>query len=447
MVKGQRTWKTLSLLLKPFPGGRYMFVRNNAAIPTQIKKPVLDPEKPELWIEYLTIPGWLIRDQNIPQTAKFLFSLIDFLDGPNGCYASNRILANALGVGVQHISNNIRLLLNLGLIKTNEKNNQLRVLYATPPSKEDIRQAYNKRYMQPITNVIGHIYKNSKDKVNNKLLTKRDFKKSQSKSKSESSRLPKTKIDLIDIWNKIEITPNHRAGTKLHKKVIRYTNQLLNGTFGRHNSICQDFLSINKLPTDYHHTKFTIRHLKNGLENMAKIYQKGMAPLDKSWLKGMSLDKLIYNERSHKSQLLKYLYYEADEVGDQIDYVHHKANPDWIKQIKPIVNIEKLKPNARLALHTNLNKLDHYYDWMWKFPLSEDVILKRKLPDENVFFDYYINWLNKRYKVTAYNIGPEKNDFKIFLDWLVFECLNCKTSLDDNDYEKKYKEVTHYART
>ena len=85
-----------------------MFVRNNAAIPTQIKKPVLDPEKPELWIEYLTIPGWLIRDQNIPQTAKFLFSLIDFLDGPNGCYASTRILANALGVGVQHISNNIR---------------------------------------------------------------------------------------------------------------------------------------------------------------------------------------------------------------------------------------------------------------------------------------------------------------------------------------------------
>lgn len=419
-----------------------MLYRNTSCSPSNL--PSLDPNKPELWIEYLTIPGWLVRDQTIPHTAKFLYALIDILDGPNGCYASNKILGKALGMSEQHISNNIRILLNLGLVESNNMNNHLRTLYSTPPSKQSIRDAYNKCYKRPITNVISHIILNSNNKSNNKLLLKRDFKKSQ---KSKIIKIPKTKVDLLSLWNEIDITPNHRTGTKIHKNVVRYTNQLLTGKFGRHNKISQDFLTINHLSTTYHHNTFTVDHLKKGIKNMALIYQEGMAPKDKTWLKGVSLDKLIYNAHSHKSQLLKYLKYDVQPIGDEIDHVNKKANSAWIKQIKPLINEEKLSPAARVALHKNLIKLDHYYDWMWSYPLKKYKHLKQRLSNEHVFFDWYERWISKRKKITAYSIGPDSKDFKFFLDWLSNECLGSSESLDDNDYEKRYWEVPYVSES
>lgn len=373
----------------------------------------------------------LFKDKEISKSAIGVYSIIKSLDiTEKGCFVSNKTIAEALNISSQQVSNCIQLLKKKGFIRSKNNKNQFRSLRIN--NLNEISSAYNYSYNPPINTVIGHII------YNNSFILKElnaSFPTGEKKLKIKKEiKIPKSKLDILSQWNSYSYTPNHREGTQIHSKINRYVNQLIKGTFSRHNSIDKEFLSNNKLPANSGTRQYLPRQIKSAVRQLSYMFKEGMEPKDKSWLKGMNLATLIFNERSRKSQLLKCMYWDVSPVSEVMDFMP-ETNEDWITQLEGLVDEDKLTHSNRVTFRKNMNMIDKYYDWMWEIPLTQNPKLRKLLPDENVFFDWYVKWLHKKPKVNPAFIGPRSKDWPTFLLWLTRDCLNYDISIIDSDYD------------
>lgn len=75
--------------------------------------------------DYYTItPKCVLEDRNIPFSAKVLYGHLNRLQGDDGCWASNKYLAELLGVSIRSIQNIISSLEDNGLIRVEREDNQ-----------------------------------------------------------------------------------------------------------------------------------------------------------------------------------------------------------------------------------------------------------------------------------------------------------------------------------
>jgi len=95
----------------------------------------MEDEKNKLWLKYLVLPAEVLFHKELTDADKKLFALIEMLDGPNGCFASNTFLSIYMQSTVQTISVGISKLKKNNFIKQVLFDGRKRILKVTDYKK------------------------------------------------------------------------------------------------------------------------------------------------------------------------------------------------------------------------------------------------------------------------------------------------------------------------
>ena len=248
---------------------------------------------------------------------------------------------------------------------------------------------------------------------------KTSYKRKSSKKTKEQSIIKVKLPFLLKEWRTFPQIPKSqhhpKENSKIHQQIEKYTNNLMNGTFGNHCSISPEFLNQHKISKSALFDKYTKDDLLDAIYEMAKTFQEGYYPENKDSISKRSFANLIYCGRTHISYLLKYLCKDAQPLS----YKTVECWDDWIDKLYKDRFFDKEIENDNHQfgiLKKGLFGIEEYYNWMEK----ENLHSKYRIKDEHDLFNWYVIWINERDSVQGnpYNIGPQNNNWYQFIKWL-----------------------------
>jgi len=192
------------------------------------------------------------------------------------------------------------------------------------------------------------------------------------------------------------------------------TNLLLKGKFGNHCTLSKEFLSSNNLTKEQINRKYTKDELLAGLDEMAEMFKINNLPEDKTAISKMSFDSLIYHPIAKMSYLMKFLW--SDVKG--LEYKTIQAYGHWIDRMysERFFDEDIEDDNHKFGiLKKGLAGIEEYHIW-----LANNINLPSQIKTEDLFFNYYVIWLNERRfnNENPYSIGPQNGQWYQFIKWL-----------------------------
>ena len=346
------------------------------------------------------IPEELYHATDLSWIEKILFTEIYYLDGKNGCFASNQHLAKFLKVSIPTISVGISKFKKLGLVKVISFDGRKRIL------KTNFQKVFELKYEDPreekgdkddgppyefhksvLKNLRGshknsiNIGNKSIDKENNekKLLSKESnicfsSKNSQPKNSLISNKkrtlkrrkkssypitlnpfVPKAIKEIVSYWNSNGLQNHKDPTTKLFRKIIISVNRLNKGTFFKS-------LSINGNYSQYKTKKWTQREILQAISNFSLAATNcdylPKSEKSKEWMRKQSLPNFLWNEYapdgSEKSLLLKY-FEDKPKLSKQSMRPLTDNHPKMTSAIQRVYNEMTSNNLAQKNIPVNIN--------------------------------------------------------------------------------------------
>lgn len=261
------------------------------------------------------IPADLWLDTQLTAVQKVIYAEVDsFCSKGRSCFFSNEYLSTFCNISIPTITRLIRDMIEKGYLKQEGFDGRKRYLKIAKqphqidePNQND-EADQSKCYKQPDHfDEHNNTYTNTTNKVSKD--TYRD-------SENTESNIKFKKSIFVERWNKISPLKKVKdnPSSKTYQKIHRYCSYLINGTFGNHCQIEIDWAEANRVPLHFEARKFTQEEVFTGLERLTLFFQEGYWPEDKSRLKKMTVDSLIYNPMTHSSFLLKAMATEPKPI-------------------------------------------------------------------------------------------------------------------------------------
>ena len=298
----------------------------------------------EMWLKYIVIPSEVLFNENLRPVDLKVFALIDFLDGPNHCFARNEFLGVCLNVNPNTISRSISRLVKEGYLRSTRARKGNRVLQVIN-YKEKHKGLVEKRFVE-IQKFKEQLQKEDDQMVNYDLLDDQmgflkipngNFKLDQmvyhnrnniikdynTSSKEEDTQqaelgeglneivrdivIPKSVESIIDYWNGSGLRKHTNTNTKTFINMVKDIKSLLSGTY------------YNKKPRykEYKNIAFTEEQVFLTIDNLATAAtDTSYKPFEgsyKDYLKKVGFSNFLHNPRSSgkedldSSLFLKYL--------------------------------------------------------------------------------------------------------------------------------------------
>jgi len=316
----------------------------------------------KFWLKFIVIPIEVYINQNLTEKEKSLFGIIQCLDGPKGCYATNQYLAKLTQTNsITTISNGIANLVKEGYVFSTQDETGKRML--------SINKDYQKDYSDCLQNYHNSITDSCKGGLQE--IVRGDYKKLLSKNKEEEYNIKTMSKDIdtrltpsygkslrerikegtnkkgirkrhsedfdnnfestraiIEKWNETNLLPKHQTGTKVYERVVNTIESLLNGTF------------FNTIPSfeKYKGKKFKRSEIIETIRrHQLAATSPDYYPIDKKYLLGVRLNDFFYCEYSkNKSLFISYFEREPVLVAEKqnSEILSKDKNPDITKIIK-----------------------------------------------------------------------------------------------------------------
>lgn len=313
-------------------------------------------EEYELKAKYIVIPIEIAFHKELTPTDKLLFPLIDYLDGEEGCFASNGYLASQLGVSEITISNGITRLEQQDLVERISFDGRKRVIKV----KDNLRTALKNSLRQDKTTLKGRVKVSFKD--NNKSLmgidnisSKEDNTLSDDNESTSFNNIPvvlkRRKIPLsekpkkipysveqiLTVWNTSGLRKHENPETKIYQTCVDNIRNLMLGKFFYNNTI----------KNGYQQKKFTRDEIIMAIGNFKlAALNPDYEPSGgyKEYLKKISFPDFLYNpftENGEKSLFIKF-FEEVPKLCIESVKIPKDEHPEITKALTQMY-IEKVK--------------------------------------------------------------------------------------------------------
>ena len=373
-----------------------------------------------------------------------LFDRIDFLANKKGyCWAQNDDLAYFSAQSEQLIDKNLKLLEDLEFI--NRKSVKEAYLNQTGRTKfKTVRRIYVTLDKNIIPDYVPTTENRSiidNSNLDNPPIQNLGMGTIQNRGVSNSTTYNNTKLSkdskrvspstpcevpfLLEEWRTKEQVPikqhHPKENSKVHKKINMLSTLLMKGKFAAHCDLDPKFLSSCNLTKLKLNRKFSKDELLAGLDEMADMFKLNNLPEDKTAIRNMSFDSLIYHPIAKMSYLLKYMYTDTKPL----EYKTIEVYSHWIEKLyeERIFDRDIENDNHQFGiLKKGLAGIEEYYTWVIKNPMNEQLNNGFTLINsEDKFFNFYIVWLNEHPigKQNPYFLGPQKETLWYrFIKWL-----------------------------
>jgi DNA-binding Lrp family transcriptional regulator len=329
----------------------------------------------------LWVPIEVFANKNLSPTDKFLFAIINSLDGNNHCTASNAYLASVMNLTERSIISSLRNLEDNKYVIIDGCNGRRRTIRINPDYLKMYREVRNFFQVRPEKN-FRHIIKdnnksfsNEKDKIipSDEGMIPSPEKPSDSVSDTNTAKTEEHALinqdicdAIISYWNSKGLR-KHREGTKLYLRIISIMSRLTTGKF----HFTEEYAKYNKV-------KFKRKDFIKAIDQFALAaidpnYEAQEGSSYKQYLRKMSLADFIWNENAKERKSL-FLYYLENDAKLLTDKFVKDENPDLTQVIadeffsrQPNID-ESLTPKKPFILaarrlkefyKNNLSKMNH----------------------------------------------------------------------------------------
>lgn len=218
---------------------------------------------------------------------------------------------------------------------------------------------------------------------------------------------------LIEFWNTLPNVRHHkRPETKEYRNCSRLIQQLREGTLSKKNMLSDDWLYKKKILPRHVHTKWTDKEIKKGMTRLSQMSTPGYEPVNKEWLKKMTLSVLIYNPRQQNSWFLSVMVHPPEFVKDEFTIT---------KDRRPEVTtsfMSRLGISALASLIRAIDSVCVFYNNLPEEPRERMSVYCYSIRNERHFCLNYLDYLVlKRRTVKEPRIlGASGRIFRDFLD-------------------------------
>jgi len=273
----------------------------------------------------LWIPMELWTNKELIRIERLFFMEIDFLDGEQGCFASNGYFSEFFELTEVRCSQIIKGLREKGYIETEyeyDKNGRKkRTIRKTEKGFRFSRIFLNSKENEK------PIYKPSNPtNPNNKSIKK--------KKDNPPIKLPKEYNQATRHWNSLKekngitfvhkITPDKPSKTLIN--INKYLKYLQNGTFGKYCIVSPKFLDKNNITQEMLRTKYTMEQINEAIYISNFFYLEGFFFEDKTNVP-KSFDKAIFNSHSNGSFFMWAMTYVLQ--GTEPKMIKEKRESGW----------------------------------------------------------------------------------------------------------------------
>lgn len=401
-------------------------------------------------MQYIKIPSFVLFCRDLSPTAKLLYSVISAIDSDgDGCRIDNEILSEILEKSIRTISNSIKQLVDLGLVKVVNPNNDQRVLWIDENAWKKISRQVNiynnnkNKFLLSLSNISL-----SKDKDYKHIARKKISRHSDQTRKTillETNKRrdnPNLKNNLIEYWNEKSWCRTHLSTkSKTYKQTATLLRQLKAGTFGNKKEFEKKW---EKQHADLIDKKWIDKEIKVAIDSTSLYLKEGYWPKDKERLP-KSLNLLIYNPISRKSLLLS-AYRSPPGLLSENKKLPMEIDESQTNELISIlyggdaVSPETISADDLSKVIIATNDIIEYEDWIFDEVFDQYPFLKRHFRDKSLI-DYYITYLTEEIYTTIeikpYMLGPSSptKNWTGFIKFLA-ECLLPSSQKNYRIFEK-----------
>ena len=403
----------------------------------------IDPQNPKRVFKGVWIPVE-IWDSNLSLQEKIIWTEIKYLDGPEGCYASNEYFRKFMGFeALSRIVDLITKLKKRGLVYCREGEDGLngnprilRICNNYPPAGIPATPTSNE-LPPPTSNEVGYTREKETREIGTSVPISVSHETPSSTNSPIQRKRPATQIPpppeprppsippgtpahaFVSLWN--ESSGDHHShnlegNSKLLDSVRMEYKYLITGSFFKNKSFDSKWLednpAVRKWKAEGHH--FSRTELEEGMRRARLLYVKGYWPPDKSSLP-KSLGDFLFNPRSGKSLFLKYMSTPPDLLAENVGDLE-LLEPSFLEEIFDVIGLDK---KARCARRSIVWADDFLRDikaaWeetLSAFPPDRSMSggdFAHKFNNWQAMFHGYLEWLSEQHWISRLDL----NCFKI----------------------------------
>jgi hypothetical protein len=286
----------------------------------------------------------------------------------------------------------------------------------------------------------------------NDLSLRDDLKKKMNKNKSLKKIKNKSTLTdedkenekFFDYWISKELTTDHKKGTKLYVKCLKYFTELKNGSFSQNKKFDKKSLPANNIDLKALNKKWNENDIYKALDNLYLMFFEGYWPQNKDIVKKMSLDKMLFNVNTKKSWFLNAFFNPPKKIQFEQKNVH-SSNEFAYNIIRGFfADLSSAQENKLIMTTNNLFKeIEQAFDRIdpWHKITSIPVHMGSK-ENYNRLINNLIDYHKKHNEERMIGkLSPKSKTWKNFLDEMnrVHHCLLFPTDKQLKDMERDYE--------
>lgn len=291
----------------------------------------MNEEKYKFTIVGMWIPGDIAFDERLTYTDRFLFSYINILDNSNGCFASNRFLANIMNVTSRTITAGISRLKDFDYIKQESFDGRNRILKVNPAysgiSKQS-RKKFLSRVEIPFEENNKRLYK--RNDTSSFSSEKEDVNPPEEDKSTPSVFVPEWIQEILTFWDSLGLRKTPGELTKSYATIVHSLKKLKRGVF----------FNSGLVSNAYKDRKFGEDEIKQAILNFSLAATNyNYEPAKKHYKEKLAntyLHKFLYDDYlpKNKSLFLIYLREPSLSSGAVDPKLKRDSNPKLTKAIK-----------------------------------------------------------------------------------------------------------------
>lgn len=168
----------------------------------------------------------------------------------------------------------------------------------------------------------------------------------------------------FEYWVNKELTREHKKGTKLYVKCLKYFTELKSGIFSAGKEFDKKSLQMNNIDLKSMNKKWNDADIYKALDNMHLYLIEGYWPHDKEKLKNMGLDTLLFNSSTKKSWFIN-AYFNPPKKIQFEEKKRISSNENLYNIVREFFgeNLDPRKENKLIEITNRLFKhMDKWYE-------------------------------------------------------------------------------------
>ena len=381
--------------------------------------------------DFLIINLKIQQDYNLSDFESMLYSFIAFyLHKENSkFYFTNKQLAKIFKKkSGQTVSNSLSALADKNLItlsyKIEANNRQIRNV--------ELQDPYNKNYMAPIIKIIVNnnrlkniskdIYHTTSEKVVGSVSENTIKDKLLHNLKNNTVVKEYKTNSLIEYWNALPLVPRHKdASSKVYRRIADMLINIQRGRFFsyRGTPITDDFKKRHSIklldPNNGVWCSLSSGEIKEVLLKLSLMFSPLYLPADKSWLKKISLEKLIYNRNANTSWFLAMCYEEPKKIRIQRAAQAEK----YPKELESFIQfVSSTTETSRIMVAKCVDEIINFYRKLPASARSRGCDFLAACGTERDFLIHYRDYLLRQSWMSAPSISSIDIKSKVFRAYL-----------------------------